>query len=547
MSTAASLSNDLSEQAVLSVHDRGHLLTTWMRTLSNDLLGSGSNFLGWNNYLEAPLFYCSILMIVLLPQLFLLGARKEKRLWGMVLGLVLIPLIFPYFRYAIYLFQGDYYKNALSLFVPLILVLTGTKSLELIMREKRVHLGGLLITSVLLLISLHYPYFGGRLELVKSVQGMSTFVVLLLTGILAGVQFHRLGRAVPYILLFVMLLDLGFNSAFSFSGRETMTRRELHQRIGYNDYTVEALDFIYQQDNGFFRLTKDYASANSIHRSLNEGRVFGFYGTTQYSSFNQANYIRFLTKMALIDSTEESQTRWAIGVEQNALLFPFAGVDYLLRKTEVKDPILANNYRMIGSVEDINIYKSSHRIPFGSFYSTAISENTLLELPPNQRALQLYEHIVLDRDDFEGPEAEIGQIELKNLTIIQLQEILQKKSEAGSFDMTSFSQNRIEGILTTDRTGWLFFTIPFDDGWQARINGKRVAPVRGQFGFTAVPVTPVVNARVELYFVPQGASQGAYASLSALFIWLAIGFFDFRRISRNIVSDRFGKASETDG
>lgn len=529
MATAASLSEDLSAQPIFAFHDGGHLLTTWMRTLSNDLMGVGSEFIGWNNYLEAPLFYCSILMVLLIPQLFLLGQRDEKRLWGVVLAIALIPLIFPYFRYAIYLFQGNYYKKALSLFIPLIFVLISTKSLEAIVREKRLHLIGLLVTAAVLLISLHYPYYGGRLELVQAIQGVDTFVILLLAGVLAGVHFNKLGSAAPYALLVVMLLDLGFNSGYAFGERETMTKRELKQRVGYNDYTVEALDFIKGQDDGFYRLVKDYASATSIHRSLNEGRVLGFYGTTQYSSFNQANYIRFLSEMALIDSTEETATRWAAGVERNPLLYPFAGVDYLLRKTEVTHPILANSYQAIGAIEDINIYKNQHRFPFGAFYNSAISEDTLLNMGETQRAIQVYNHIALADDDL-AESAQVERISAKNLTVQQFQQIIDRRAEAGTFNMTSFGQNRIEGTLDAPSDGWLFFTIPFDEGWQAKVVGQKVTPVRAQLGFTAIPVESGATQEVELYFVPPGSQRGAYVSLASLLLWFGLIFVDIRSI-----------------
>ena len=532
MSTAATLSEDLSAQPIFAMHDGGHLLTTWMRTLSNDLLGVGSDFNGWNNYLEAPLFYCSLLMILLIPQLFLLGSRNEKRLWGIVLGLALIPLIFPYFRYAIYLFQGNYYKKALSLFIPLIFVLISTKSLEAIVREKRVHLIGLLATAAVMLLSLHYPYYDGRLELVKAVRGVDTFAVLLLTAILVGVHFKKLGKAAPYALLAVMMLDLGFNSGYAFGERDTMTKRELKQRVGYNDYTVEALEFIDGQDQGFYRLIKDYASANSIHRSLNEGRVLGFYGTTQYSSFNQANYIRFLSDMALIDSTKETDTRWAAGVERNPLLYPFAGVDYLLRKTEVTHPILANSYQPIGTIEGINIYKNQHRFPFGAFYDSAISEDSLLALGETQRALQVYEHLALGEEDLRN-RASIERIDTRNLTVQQFQQIIDKRAAAGNFNMTSFGQNRIGGTLDAPSDGWLFFTIPFDEGWHAKVGGQRVTPVRAQLGFTAIPVVEGPAQEVQLYFVPPGSKEGGFASLAALIAWLGLAFVDFRKSRSN--------------
>ena len=79
------------------------------------MLGTGDDFRGWQNYLEAPLTYCGLLCLLILPQVFVSGHGSPDYLRLFLAGM-LIPTVFPWFRYLFWLFQGDYYR---TLFVVL--------------------------------------------------------------------------------------------------------------------------------------------------------------------------------------------------------------------------------------------------------------------------------------------------------------------------------------------------------------------------------------------------------------------------------------------
>ena len=91
-----------------------HYITAIFRTFSNDMLGNGSNFRGWYNYLEAPMTYIGILPLVLFPQVFFLLNKKKKITYSIFLAIFIIPVIFPYFRYAFWAFAGDYFRGRKS-------------------------------------------------------------------------------------------------------------------------------------------------------------------------------------------------------------------------------------------------------------------------------------------------------------------------------------------------------------------------------------------------------------------------------------------------
>ena len=153
----ASYAKKLAAGGLFALTDQWQLFTTVMRLFSNDLIGTGSKFTGWNNYLEAPLFYCGLVNLLLLPQLFQFLDRKRKIGYGLLFGLLAVPVLFPYFRHALWLFTGDYYRG-FCLFVVGVIILGGAKALSEIARQGRVNLILLGLTLAALVIGLYFPY-----------------------------------------------------------------------------------------------------------------------------------------------------------------------------------------------------------------------------------------------------------------------------------------------------------------------------------------------------------------------------------------------------
>jgi len=69
------LVRQLSSFPVFGLESPLHYITAALRPFANDLLGTGYDFRGWQNYLEAPLSYCGLFSLVMLPQAFIRAAR----------------------------------------------------------------------------------------------------------------------------------------------------------------------------------------------------------------------------------------------------------------------------------------------------------------------------------------------------------------------------------------------------------------------------------------------------------------------------------------
>jgi len=153
-----SYSEKLSDQPVFGLSVAKHNVSAIMRTFSNDMLGAGSNYKGWRNYLESPAFYIGLITLFFVFQFFALASRRHKWIYGGFLLFWLFLILFPWFRYAFYGFAGNYYKGALSLFIPFSFLFVGLLGFQEIMSGKALSKWVLFSSALLLLCLLWFPY-----------------------------------------------------------------------------------------------------------------------------------------------------------------------------------------------------------------------------------------------------------------------------------------------------------------------------------------------------------------------------------------------------
>ena len=494
----------LSGSPMFAMANKVELGSSIMRMFSNDILGTGNNFTGVQNYLESPFGYCGLISLLLMTQVFPLVEKSKRRIYIVLLVIWIIPSLFPYFRYAFWLFSGDYFR-AYSFFVSLVFILYSVQALDLILKLKKINLVTLLTTLAFWFIvgsltyksTITYPNGQQAVQELKSDDTVSFFVKTFL--VFYAILLYLIGSAknlpvLKTVLLVLVAFELLFLSQISVNKRNMVTARELKEKTGYNDYSVEAVGFIKSQEKSFFRIDKTYFSGGAMHGSITDHKVHGYYGTSSYNSFAQMNFINFMRGYDVIDKTSEYASRWVDGLRNRPLLESLNHVKYMLTKNTSMNPLWQSTYDSIAKFGDVVVLKHKYTLPLGYTYKAYMLQDDFDRLSPTQKDLMSFKVCVLSADQA-GQATALKRVALNDSLDLRTFSWNYVASNSDSLkkealSLSKFSDNEFEGSIRTAHTRLMYLSFPFDKGWQAYLDGHKVDKLMVNYGMTGLMIPP---------------------------------------------------------
>jgi hypothetical protein len=556
----------LLNQPLLQLASQKEIFSALYRTLSTDMLGVGSGFTGYINYLEAPVFYCGLFTLLLIPQLFIMCEKRLRVLYGGVLTVVLLPVFFPWIRYAFWFFQGDYYR-LLSLFITTTLILLGVRGLTRIEAEGRMNIVVLASSIGLIMVFLFIfpaerfeqhaipgrditlpappPEYKNLMLLDKSIRNM---VISLMVGYamlltvwawINGRTQAAINRPAPTqyaanlvkgVFLALAVLETIWFARTTLNDRPVVTKTSLHQKINYNDYTVDTLAVLRSKDRTpFYRINKDYSSGPAIHGSLNDAMVQDFYGTTCYTQFNQLDYIRFLNVVGVLEANKEYQTRWCVGLTQRPLLQIWASTKYCLTKTPLPYREAVGEYGAydeIATCGDVTAFQYRQFLPLGFTYDKFIDPEFFTALPAIAKDAILLQAVVVGPADqpalamlsHYSPMADAAPFDLNTCVATLRKDVL---------TLDTFQPDHFSGHIELERNKLLFFSIPFDRGWQLTVDGRPAKLLKVNIGFMGLVLSPGRHT-LEMQYKPPLLVPGLILSGCGLTIYLFLIMFKMK-------------------
>lgn len=513
----------LSSTPVFQTVDKFQLGTAMLRFFSSDILGAGSNFKGWQNTLEAPLFYCGIPCLLLMPQAFPFLEKRVRTFFILFIAIWFMPIFFPWFRYAFWLFTGDYYR-AYSIVVGMFLMYYSLLALDNIIKTGKVNIAILGVSVAVLLLVLNYPYFPEG-DFINS--PVFTFVCFMLL-VYAGILFF-LGRAnhppyLKYILLGAVVLEMTHMSSITVNERDPVTAEELTEKKGYNDYTVEALKYVNSIDKSFFRVDKSYASSPAIHFSLNDAQAQGYRGTSNYNPFNQLYFTKYLQLMGVSDRKSELDSRWARGLMSRPILESANRVKYMFSKNNAI-PLWGVTGDSIARFGDVTVYRSKFLLPLGYTYSKYIRESVFDALNITQKDFVTLQACVVRDEDV---------ARMKGMTEFQLQDTVAPAAfnldvyarnaaalAADSLSGVQLTDTHLEGKISLAQPKLMYLSIPYDAGWHLKVDGKETEKQIVFAGMTGVLLSPGQHA-IEMVYELRYYATGVVLSLLGIAAMVAV-------------------------
>lgn len=522
-----------------------------MRMFSNDILGTGNNFTGIQNFLEAPFGYCGLISLLLFAQIFPLVSKSVRR-WYIILFIVWVfPTFFPYFRYAFWLFSGDYFR-AYSFFLSIIFILFSAYALDIILKTKKISLVALAVALGVWLILGSIKYSGtvtlpdGQqyAQTLKTDGTIGLFTKIFL--IAYAVLLFFLGRSkkpmqIKYALLVLIAFELIYLSQFSVNRRfvnagvpAAVTTRELKEKVGYNDYSIEAIKYIKDHDKTFYRVDKSYYSGGAMHGSVTDHKVHGYYSTSSYNSFSQMNFINYMRAYDVIAKNSEYASRWVSGliVRPLPILQTLNNVKYVLTKNRSQNGTWLTSHDSVSKFGDVIVLKNKFELPLGYTYDKYIAQTDFDRLSTMQKDFVSLKAVVLDDTELAKAPG-LKRFNVKDTVGVNMFTWDYFKTSVDSLKQeamttTLFSEDKINGNVNVKENKMMYLSFPYDKGWHLKVDGKETEKVFVSNGMTGVYLTPG-NHTVNLEYHLRHFNKGLILMLVGLVAGAGLWFFQRKK------------------
>lgn len=113
--------------------------------------------------------------------------------------------------------------------------------------------------------------------------------------------------------------------------------------------------------------------------------------------------------------------------------------------------------------------------------------------------------------------------------------------QARSWNITEHTDTYLSGTVTAEENQLLFTTIPYEEGWTVKVDGKTVQPKKSLDSLITVPLSPGEHT-VTMRFWPDYLTQGIIISVCGLFALALIFVFEYK--NGKIIDRIINKTSE---
>lgn len=221
----------------------------------------------------------------------------------------------------------------------------------------------------------------------------------------------------------------------------------------------------------------------------------------------------------------------------NYALRGLLSVKYLITTPEKQEDFLAaadDGWSYYDTKDGFMLYENENYVPMGFTYDYYITEESYETTVKNTRANLLMRALVLSEEDAEAygkyleklPEAKLDDLWYDTY----VSDCADRRASAcSSFQMTN---SGFHAEIALKKDDLVFFSVPYDDGFTAYVNGKEADIVRVDEGLMAV-LAPAGENTIDFVYQADGYSLASKVSLAALAAFaLYAGYFVWKKKKR---------------
>ena len=311
----------------------------------------------------------------------------------------------------------------------------------------------------------------------------------------------------------------------------------------YNDYYIEhAINGGESIDLTEFETDDETNAANGFYRidtSPNVDNWCMFWGLSSMRCFQSVvpdSIMTFYETMHIdrnVASRVDTKYYALRGLLSAKYYFEECVDNYASGEDAVKEPKeqLENmtTFKYVGTQNGFNIYKNEQYVPMGFTYDRYVTKEEFEKLNNTKQPNVLMHALVLDDEDIEKNADILSEytIDTAKLTRLDYEAMCEQKRESAcrSFE---YDTNGFTAKNELKQESIVFFSVPYTEGWSAKVNGEDAEIIRASYGFMAVRCGAGENKIVFKYETPGLKAGAVMTGVSALVLTGYIVYFKKR-------------------
>ncbi|MEG2295134.1 MAG: YfhO family protein, partial [Oscillospiraceae bacterium] len=207
------------------------------------------------------------------------------------------------------------------------------------------------------------------------------------------------------------------------------------------------------------------------------------------------------------------------GVEHFALR-SLLSVKYLFIKESNANQTPMEGFRFYKSQMGFNIYENENFIPFGFAYDYYFDDTIYENTHEGNRSRVMMRSLYLKEDAITRNQDIITKLPEGSEQFVSYEDFQSDVLSRKIMSTSNFTRDNrgFTADITMDKERLVFFSVPYEAGWSAKVNGQPVVIEKANIGFMAVRV-PAGTSKIRFNYMTNGLPMGLLITLIGLIIF----------------------------
>ncbi len=221
----------------------------------------------------------------------------------------------------------------------------------------------------------------------------------------------------------------------------------------------------------------------------------------------------------------------------NYALRGLLSVEYLITTPEKRESFedeADEGWTYLGDVDGYTLYHNDNYVPMGFTYDYYVTKATYEASVKTLRSNLLMRALVLEDEDVEKYSSYLTELSEDMLNDLHYDSYTQDCADRRAHSCSVFQMNNagFHAEITLDKANLVFFSVPYDDGFTAYVNGEKSDILRVDEGLMAV-LCPAGASSIDFVYQADGLSTSRVVTAVAIPVWVVYVAYFVRRKRRS--------------